>query len=158
MKGPQPWGGENSLGPGRAVVALCAHDTQSLAWPAAAECIRPRKTRGLITLALTRTEWRQSDRGRLPGATALPARGHRGPLRRTGRPRGACTHSPSTAGGPNGRSATLPRGPRWLPVMMGMPEGTDGLLVSGGSMANLLGLAAARNQMAPSDVRLAPPM
>ena len=34
---------------------------------------------------------------------------------------------------------------RWLAELMGMPDGTSGLLTSGGSMANLLGLAVGRH-------------
>jgi aromatic-L-amino-acid/L-tryptophan decarboxylase len=42
---------------------------------------------------------------------------------------------------------------RWLAELMGMPEGTSGLLTSGGSMANLLGLAVGRHARAGFDVR-----
>ena len=42
---------------------------------------------------------------------------------------------------------------RWLAQLMGMPMGTSGLLTSGGSMANLLGLAVARSARAGFDVR-----
>lgn len=41
----------------------------------------------------------------------------------------------------------------WLRQLLGLPEGAGGLLTSGGTMANLLGLAAARQARAPSDVR-----
>jgi glutamate/tyrosine decarboxylase-like PLP-dependent enzyme len=41
----------------------------------------------------------------------------------------------------------------WCREMMGMPAGTGGLLVSGGSMANLVGLAVARTAGAGIDVR-----
>lgn len=41
----------------------------------------------------------------------------------------------------------------WLARLMGMPPESSGLLVSGGTMANLLGLAVARNAMAGFDVR-----
>jgi aromatic-L-amino-acid decarboxylase len=42
---------------------------------------------------------------------------------------------------------------RWLAELMGMPAGTSGLLTSGGSMANLLGLAVGRYARAGFDVR-----
>lgn len=42
---------------------------------------------------------------------------------------------------------------RWLAELMGMPSGTSGLLTSGGSMANLLGLAVGRCARAGFDVR-----
>jgi glutamate/tyrosine decarboxylase-like PLP-dependent enzyme len=41
----------------------------------------------------------------------------------------------------------------WLKEMLGFPQDTSGLLVSGGSMANLVGLAVARTHAAPYDVR-----
>jgi len=42
---------------------------------------------------------------------------------------------------------------RWLAELMGMPPGTSGLLTSGGSMANLLGLAVGRYARSGFDVR-----
>ena len=41
----------------------------------------------------------------------------------------------------------------WLKEMLGFPREASGLLVSGGSMANLVGLAVARTHAAPYDVR-----
>src|SRR4051794_13433193 len=41
---------------------------------------------------------------------------------------------------------------RWLKQMLGFPAESAGLLVSGGSMANFAGLAAARCAKAPHDV------
>ena len=41
----------------------------------------------------------------------------------------------------------------WLKEMMGMPASSSGLLTSGGTMANLLGLAVARHAKAGFDVR-----
>nr|WP_319486029.1 pyridoxal-dependent decarboxylase [uncultured Cohaesibacter sp.] len=41
----------------------------------------------------------------------------------------------------------------WLKQMMGFPESASGTLVSGGSMANIIGLTTARNAMAGIDVR-----
>lgn len=41
----------------------------------------------------------------------------------------------------------------WLKTMLGYPREASGLLVSGGSMANLVGMAVARTHVAPYDVR-----
>jgi glutamate/tyrosine decarboxylase-like PLP-dependent enzyme len=40
----------------------------------------------------------------------------------------------------------------WLRQMMGFPKGASGTLVNGGSMANIVGLTAARNTMAGADL------
>jgi glutamate/tyrosine decarboxylase-like PLP-dependent enzyme len=42
---------------------------------------------------------------------------------------------------------------RWLAVLLGLPPGAEGILVSGGSMANFTALAAARRAMTPGNVR-----
>ncbi|QNI36313.1 pyridoxal phosphate-dependent decarboxylase family protein [Edaphobacter albus] len=41
----------------------------------------------------------------------------------------------------------------WMAQLMGMPDGTSGLLTSGGTMANLIGLAVGRRARAGFDVR-----
>ena len=41
----------------------------------------------------------------------------------------------------------------WCKEMMGFPKSASGTLVSGGSMANIIGLTVARNTMAGTDVR-----
>jgi aromatic-L-amino-acid decarboxylase len=41
----------------------------------------------------------------------------------------------------------------WFKEMMGYPEDSSGTLVSGGSMANIIGLTVARNEMADIDLR-----
>lgn len=42
---------------------------------------------------------------------------------------------------------------RWMAELMGFPAGTSGLLMSGGTMANLIGLAVGRHARAGFDVR-----
>ena len=44
---------------------------------------------------------------------------------------------------------------RWIAELLGYPAGGDGLLVSGGNMANLVGLTAARAARSPWDTRAA---
>ncbi|MCV2867460.1 aspartate aminotransferase family protein [Defluviimonas sp. WL0002] len=60
----------------------------------------------------------------------------------------------SNLGGGNHAAALIDRQVvAWLKQMMGFPESAGGTLVSGGSMANIIGLTAARNAMAGIDVR-----
>jgi len=42
---------------------------------------------------------------------------------------------------------------RWMIELMGFPSSASGVFVGGGTMANILGLAVARNERAPVDVR-----
>lgn len=44
---------------------------------------------------------------------------------------------------------------RWITEMLGCPEGSSAVLVNGGSMANIIGLTAARNTMAGVDLHAA---
>jgi glutamate/tyrosine decarboxylase-like PLP-dependent enzyme len=65
------------------------------------------------------------------------------------------------AAGMNAHLAGLDQSPKlvelqviaWLAELMGLPKGTSGLLVSGGSMANILGVAVARHAKAGFDIR-----
>jgi glutamate/tyrosine decarboxylase-like PLP-dependent enzyme len=41
----------------------------------------------------------------------------------------------------------------WLAAIVGLPAGAEGILASGGSMANFVGLATARRAVVPGDVR-----
>ena len=60
----------------------------------------------------------------------------------------------SNLGGGNMAAAQLDRQVTdWIRDMMGFPEGSSGTLVNGGSMANIIGLMAARNAMAGVDLR-----
>ena len=61
----------------------------------------------------------------------------------------------SNLGGGNTAAAKLDRQVvNWLKAMMDFPETASGTLTSGGSMANMVGLAVARNTMAGVDVRV----
>ncbi|MFN4155764.1 MAG: pyridoxal phosphate-dependent decarboxylase family protein [Paracoccaceae bacterium] len=60
----------------------------------------------------------------------------------------------SNLGGGNMAAAQVDRQVTdWIRDMMGFPEGASGTLVNGGSMANIIGLMAARNAMAGVDLR-----
>ena len=59
----------------------------------------------------------------------------------------------NTAGGEHVANYVEAQVLNWLKQLLGYPAEASGLLVSGGSMANLVGLAVARNAMAGLDVR-----
>lgn len=77
----------------------------------------------------------------------------------TGTPLGAlaemlgATMNPNVGGGDHIANHVERQVVDWCTEMLGFPAGTSGLLVSGGSMANLVGLAVARNSRAGHDVR-----
>lgn len=61
--------------------------------------------------------------------------------------------NPQTAGVQEGARHVEQRVIAWLAELMGFPAGSSGVLVSGGSMANLVALAVARHARAGFDVR-----
>ena len=65
----------------------------------------------------------------------------------------AAAMNPSVAGGNHAAVHLERQVVRWFTELIGLPSGAMGLLVSGGSMANLTGLAAARHAKAGFDVR-----
>lgn len=65
----------------------------------------------------------------------------------------AATLNPNCGGGSHVAGQVESQVIDWCREFIGMPSGTAGLLVSGGSMANLVGLAVARSAHAPIDVR-----
>ncbi|HET7291923.1 MAG TPA: pyridoxal-dependent decarboxylase [Vicinamibacteria bacterium] len=65
----------------------------------------------------------------------------------------AATMNPNCWGGDHAAIHVEHRVLAWLAAILGMPAGTEGILTSGGSMANFTALAAARAAMAPWDVR-----
>lgn len=77
----------------------------------------------------------------------------------TGTPFGALaellagTMNPNVGGGDHGATYVEAQVLDWCKEMLGYPMAASGLLVSGGSMANLIGLAVARNARAGYDVR-----
>lgn len=76
----------------------------------------------------------------------------------TGSPLGALTEmlaatiNPNVHGGQSAAVLVEEQVLAWLRQALGMPEGTSGVLVSGASMANFIGLAIALHAQAPFDV------
>ena len=65
----------------------------------------------------------------------------------------AAGFNPNMGGGDHGPVYVEKQVLNWCKEMLGFPADASGLLVSGGSMANLVGLAVARNTMAKFDLR-----
>jgi glutamate/tyrosine decarboxylase-like PLP-dependent enzyme len=65
----------------------------------------------------------------------------------------AAAMNPNCWGGDHAAIHVETRVMKWLAEILGFPEEAEGILVSGGSMANFTALAAARRAMAPGDVR-----
>ncbi|MGH7629229.1 MAG: pyridoxal phosphate-dependent decarboxylase family protein [Gemmatimonadales bacterium] len=65
----------------------------------------------------------------------------------------AATMNPNMGGGEHAANHVEAQVLAWCKEMLGYPMGASGLLVSGGSMANLVGLAVARHTGAGVDVR-----
>jgi len=64
----------------------------------------------------------------------------------------ASTMNPNIGGGDQGPNYVELQTLSWLKEMLGYPAEASGILVSGGSMANLVGIAVARNAKAQADV------
>lgn len=65
----------------------------------------------------------------------------------------ASAMNPNCWGGDHAAVHVENRVVRWLCELMGFPAGAQGILASGGSMANFIALAAARRAMTPGNVR-----
>ena len=65
----------------------------------------------------------------------------------------AASMNPNCWGGDHAAIHVEHRVMRWLAEFLGYPETAEGILVSGGSMANFTALAAARRAMTPGNVR-----
>ena len=65
----------------------------------------------------------------------------------------ASAMNPNCWGGDHAAIHVEDRVVRWLCELMGFPAGAQGILASGGSMANFIALAAARRAMTPGNVR-----
>ena len=64
----------------------------------------------------------------------------------------AATMNPNVAGAEQSAAYVETQVLEWFRELMGLPAGASGLLVSGGSMANLVGLTVARDRRAGGDV------
>jgi glutamate/tyrosine decarboxylase-like PLP-dependent enzyme len=65
----------------------------------------------------------------------------------------ASAMNPNCWGGDHAAIHVEHRVMRWLAEILGLPEKSEGILASGGSMANFIALAAARRATAPGNVR-----